>query len=361
MSWWPEYRDRRSSWGIGAFGRALVELETTDGLIGLAPTTGGVLVAAVVEQHLSQFVEGRPVTPEAIAEGWQQMYLASLPYGRRGVALHALSAIDLAWWDALGRCRGEPVHALLGGKRRDRLALYATGPRPDVARLLGFVGGKLPLPAGAGEGPHGLIEDLELARRMRESCGPADAFFLAYDCYMSLDLQFAKQLADGVADLGFRWVEECLPPDEYQSSAALRNHCRGRIAVATGEHEGTRWGFELLAQLGCADILQPDLNWCGGLSELLRIAEVARKYDLQLIPHGSSVYSYQMLSTLPEEVSPFAEFPVLGPDGTTIRPVFEGLLDGEPLPRDGWVAITDSPGFGLSRAAGAFHRPFGGS
>lgn len=358
MSRWPEYRQDRTSWGIAGFGPALVEVETSDGQVGVAPTTGGALVAGIVEGHLQRFVIGRRLNLTSITDCWEQMYRASLPYGRRGLALHAIAAVDLALWDALGHCRALPVHALIGPKRRNELALYATGPRPDVARRLGFVGGKIPLPAGFAEGAAGLAEDLRLAERLRAACGPPEDFFLAYDCYMSLDLEFATELALRLAEMNFRWIEECLPPDEYFDAAELRRRCLGKILVATGEHEATRWGFQLLAELGCADLLQPDLNWCGGLTELLRIGEIAIRHGLQLVPHGSGVYSYHLLATLPEELAPYAEFPMLSPDGLSCTPVFAGLLEGEPMPEGGQVVVPDSPGFGVRKSATTlFTRP----
>lgn len=361
MSGWPEYRATRTSWGIGALGSFVVEVETDDGQVGFAPSIGGPPAAFLIERHLARFVEGRTLDRDSIAEAWEQMFAASLYYGRRGLAINAISALDLALWDALGRTREQPVWSLIGEKVHERVPLYATGPRPDVAKALGFVGGKLPLPAGPGEGADGLAENLDLAARMREACGPAEDFFLAYDCYMSLDVPFALQLAKGVGELGFKWIEEFLPPDDYWGYAEVRRAVRrdvpGGLLVTTGEHEATRWGFRLLLEMGCADILQPDVGWCGGMTELLRIADMAAAEGVPIVPHGSSVYSYQFLATRPE--TPFGEFLMMHPTATEIVPMFSPLLDGEPVPEGGAIAIGDGPGFGvdLNRSL-AFDRPF---
>ena len=88
-------------------------------------------------------------------------------YGRKGLAVNAISAIDLALWDLLGRLRDEPVHAMIGGPVRDEIAFYATGPRPDLAEEMGFIGGKMPLVHGPAEGDDGLRRNLELAAEMR--------------------------------------------------------------------------------------------------------------------------------------------------------------------------------------------------
>jgi L-rhamnonate dehydratase len=357
MSGWPEYRASRTSWGIGALGSFIVEVETSDGHVGFAPSTGGVPAAFLVERHLDRFVEGKPLTVDGIAEAWDQMFRGSLYYGRRGLAINVISAIDLALWDALGRSRGEPVWQLLGGKVIDEIPMYATGPRPDVAKQLGFVGGKLPLPAGPAEGADGLAENVELATRMRDACGDPDDFFLSYDCYMSLDLPYALELTEALEPVRFKWIEECLVPDDYWGYAALHEAVSPGILVTTGEHESTRWGFQLLLEWGCADIIQPDVGWCGGLTELVRIADMARGFGVPVVPHGSSVYSYQFLATRPE--TPFAEFLMMHHDATEIVPMFHPMLVGEPVPEAGRLRVGDAPGFGVELNRGlAFARPF---
>lgn len=345
MSGWPEYRASRTSWGIGALGSFVVEVETSDGQVGVAPSIGGPAAAFVVERHLSRFVEGKPLTRSGIAEAWEQMFRASLYYGRRGLAINAISAVDLALWDALGRSREEPVWSMLGGKAVDRIPCYATGPRPDVARELGFVGGKLPLPAGPAEGLEGLAENVALAQWARDSCGDDDEFFLAFDCYMALDVPYTLELAQALEPFRFRWLEEFLPPDDYWGYSEVHEAVSPGILTATGEHESTRWGFRLLLEKGCADILQPDVGWCGGLTELLRIAELAGTHGVPVVPHGSSVYSYHFVATQPD--TPFAEFLMMHPHATQVVPMFFPLLVDEPVPVDGHVELSDLPGFGV--------------
>jgi L-rhamnonate dehydratase len=239
------------------------------------------------------------------------------------------------------------VWALLGGHRLDEIRFYATGPRPDIAKSLGFVGGKLPLPAGPGEGDDGLKEDVALAADMRARCGDSDPdeFFLSFDCYMSLDVPFTLRLVDELVPYGFKWVEEFLPPDDYWGYAEVRKAAAGRILTTTGEHEATRWGFQLLLERECADIVQPDVGWCGGLTELLRIAALADEYSVPVVPHGSSVYSYHFLASRPQ--TPFAEFLMMHPDATEVVPMFAPLLVDEPVPVNGRMRVPDRPGFGV--------------
>src|SRR5471032_952463 len=156
---YPEYRQSRQSFGINVLGSLVVEIEASDGNVGFAVTTGGEIGAYIVEKHFARFVEGRAVTDIELI--WDQLYNSSLFYGRKGVVLNAISGVDLALWDLLGKLRGEPVHQLLGGAVRDELQFYATGARPDLAQKMGFIGGKMPLHHGPSEGEEGLRKNLE--------------------------------------------------------------------------------------------------------------------------------------------------------------------------------------------------------
>ena len=162
----------------------------------------------------------------------------------------------------MGRLRQEPVWAMIGGKMRERQPMYATGPRPDLAKELGFIGAKIPLPYGPAQGEQGLRENVALARKWREACG--EDFMLAFDCFMALDTRYTLRLIEALEPLRFHWIEECLPPDDYRGYAELVRQRSHSVMISTGEHEYTRWGFEQLLETG-VDIVQPDA-WCGGLT-----------------------------------------------------------------------------------------------
>lgn len=343
MSIYPEYRATRSSFGLDALGTVVVEVEAEDGTLGIGTSTGGPPAAWLVEHHLARFVEGK--RPDELELMWDQMWRASLYYGRKGLVVNAISAIDLAVWDLLGWFRAEPVHAMIGGAVREELSFYATGPRPDLAKELGFIGGKLPLVHGPAEGEDGLRRNVELLAEMRSRVG--DDFFLAYDCWMALTLEYALRLAERLRPYGLKWLEEALPPDDYAGYAELRRRSPRDLLITTGEHEWTRWGFRQLIDAGCADIVQPDVNWCGGLTELLKIAAYASAHGVLVIPHASSVYSYHFVATRHE--SPFAEFLMMAPDAATVVPMFTPLLQGEPVPEEGRLPVSalDAPGFGV--------------
>ncbi|MBW8720991.1 MAG: L-rhamnonate dehydratase, partial [Polaromonas sp.] len=271
MGRYPEYRQSRQSFGINVLGTLVVEIEASDGTVGFAVTTGGEVGAFIVEKHLARFLEGQRVTD--IEKMWDQMYYATLYYGRKGIVINTISGVDLALWDLLAKVRKEPVHALLGGPVREELQFYATGPRPDLAQGMGFIGGKMPLQHGPAEGEEGLKKNISKLAEMRRRVGPD--FWLMFDCWMSLDVNYATRLANAAHEHGLKWIEEALPPDDYWGYAELRRSVPRGMMVTTGEHEATRWGFRLLLEMGCCDIIQPDVGWCGGVTELIKISALA--------------------------------------------------------------------------------------
>jgi len=341
MSRYADYRAHRRLFGLNVLGTLVVEVEASDGTVGFAVTTGGDPAAWIVENHLSRFVEGAPVTD--LERIWDQMYQGTLFYGRRGLVVNAISGVDLALYDLLGKVRDEPVYSLLGGPVREEIRFYATGPRPDLAKDMGFVGGKTPLLWHAADGVEARRAEIERLATLRERVG--DDFWLMLDCWMSLNLLDATEFVDAARDVRLKWIEEALPPDDYWGYAELRRRLAGRVAVSTGEHEATRWGFRLLLEMGCADIVQPDVGWCGGITELIKIAALADAHGALVVPHGSSVYSYHFVIT--RQNSPFAEFLMMHPDATEVVPMFSPLLLDEPVPTDGRLKVPDRPGFGV--------------
>lgn len=353
MARYPEYRQSRKSFGINVLGTLVVEIETSDGTVGFAVTTGGEPAAYVVEKHLARFLEGRD--PTEVEKIWDQMYFATQYYGRKGLVVNAISGVDLALWDLLGKLRKEPVFQLLGGAVREELTFYATSSRPDLSKEMGFVGGKLPLHHAPAEGDRGLRQNLEEIATMRQRCG--EEFWLMLDCWMALDLDYATRLAHEAHAYGVKWIEEALSPDDYWGQAQLRRNVPKGMLVAAGEHEATRWGFRMLLEMECCDVIQPDVGWCGGITELIKIASLADSRGVLLIPHGSSVYSYHFVIT--RQNSPFAEFLMMAPKADQVVPMFHPQLIGEPVPVNGRMKLPDAPGFGveLNRAL-ALYRPY---
>lgn len=355
MARYEEYRQSRQSFGINVLGTLVIEVEASDGTVGLGVTTAGEIGAFIVERHLSRFLVGRKVTE--IEKIWDQMYFSTQFYGRKGVVVNTISGVDIALWDLLGKLRGEPVHALLGGPVRDELQFYATGARPDLAKEMGFIGGKLPLLHGPAEGDEGLKKNIARLEDMRNKVG--DDFWLMYDCWMSLDLNYAVKLAQKAHEFGLKWVEECLSPDDYWGYAELKRNVPKGMLVTTGEHEATRWGFRMLLEMGCCDIIQPDVNWCGGITELIKISALADAHGALMVPHGSGVYSYHFVIT--RHNSPFTEIIMTAPNADEVRPAFTPLLLDEPVPVNGRMKASalDKPGFGVRlNPEVKLHRPY---
>ena len=356
-SGYVELKTSRKHWGIDAIGTVIVEVELLSGIIGVGVSIGGPPACFMIEQHFSRFVEGQDVRNVELI--WDQMWRGSVNYGRKGITLQAMSAVDLALWDALGIAKNEPVYNLLGGKTKEKLPMYCTSTRPDLSKDMGFKGGKFPLPYGPADGDAGMKANIEHCKRVRAAVGPD--FPIMIDCYMALTVPYTIELArriDREVPGGVKWIEEFLPPDQYDGYAEVKRAVGATVLLTTGEHEYTRWGYRLLLEKGCCDVLQPDITWVGGLTEARRIVALAASYDIPVIPHGSSVYSYHL--QFANVNCPMGELINLSPNADKIVPLFGDTFTDEPMPVDGYVTLTDKPGFGvtLNRAKLNLKRPY---
>ncbi len=356
MSIYPTYSGSRQSWGVANVPSVIVEIEDEDGRVGTGVSTGGTAAAFIIEKHLSIFVEGQAAANRHLI--WEQMWRASIHYGRKGLGVHAISAIDLALWDLYGRTLGAPVFDLMGGRTMDRVPVYATTSRPDIAKTLGFHGAKIPLPYGPGHGIKGMSDNIAFIARWRESVGPD--FPLMLDCYMAMTTDYAAELARRMAPYNFQWLEEPLMPDDYDGHARLAQTMRARAGgtvLATGEHEYTRFGFQQLIDASVA-LIQPDVMWMGGPTEFIRVAGLANTRSVDVIPHGCGVYGYYMAMAL-EHIA-LAEFMMMSEEADKIEPNFGTMFLNEPLPENGYISLPDSPGFGLELNRDALNliRPF---
>lgn len=189
--------------------------------------------------------------------------------------------------------------------------------------------------------------------------GGGEDFWLMFDCWLSLDLDYAMRLAHRAQGFGLKWLEECLSPDDSWGQAALRRAMPPGMLLTAGEHEATRWGFRMLLEMGCCDIIQPDVNWCGGITELIRISALADAHGALMVPHGSGPYSYHVCCT--RHNSPFSEIILTAPKADRVLPAFHPLLVGEPVPENGRLKVSalDRPGFGVSLNPDCvLHRPY---
>lgn len=279
LSIYPRFKPRRSLFFADDLGPRTVVVETDKGITGIGH--GGPGAGFVADRHLSKLLVGED--PFQVERLWDIMWRGTLYYGRRGVVVHAISAVDNALWDIVGKALNEPVHRLLGDGGRDRVPCYCTGNNIEQAVEFGFTKLKLAIPHGPADGERGLEINEQLVDRARRLLGPGGEIML--DCWMAFTEAYAEKLIKRIEPYRVHWVEECLMPDDYEGMGRLNAKIES-TRMATGEHEATRYGFELLAHYQAADIWQPDMSWCGGLTELRWIDALARDRGIPVIPHG---------------------------------------------------------------------------
>ncbi len=339
MSRYPVYQTSRSKWGMDAIKGIFIEVTTETGAVGFATAYGGYISSWVIKNHFNRFLIGADARDINLL--YDQMYRASIPYsGQNGVIINTIAGIDLALWDLVGKIRGEPVYKMIGGKVKDNLQTYVTGPKAKLYKDWGHAGSKIPLPYGPGDGISGLKKNQEIIMETRKEVGPD--YRLMIDCYMALDVPYAIDLANAVREANLFWIEEALPPHDLESHKYIKKACPWQ-KWTTGEHTNTRYGFRNIIRDRSVDILQPDLTLCG-MTETLRIAAMASAYDMIVIPHCSGVYAYNF--GISSTLTPFNEFINLSPKGDEIVPVFGKIFTNEPVPVNGEVTLSDKPGFG---------------
>ncbi len=342
MSVYPKYAKLRSLWMGPGQDPYAIEIFTDEGVTGFAANYGGGEAAClIIAKHFTRFLIGED--PFNIEKLWDQMYRSTLPYGLGGVTGMAMSGVDLALWDLIGRALKQPVYKLLGGQTKDSIPCYVT-THPDLVtswKNSGFLGVKIAAPWGIADRRDGLIKMQRCLEHCRLALG--SEMELMVDCYLSWDLEFATRLANRVRDIDVKWFED---PLENGSAEAMNAELRSKISpvqVAIGNLEFDYKAFAAILTARACDVIQPEMQWCGGLTAVRRIAAMAKPYGVPVIPHGSGVYNYHFVQS--NLNSPFAEYLSVG-DGTTIRPIFDAAL-GEPLPIQGHITLSDAPGFGV--------------
>ena len=279
MSIYPKYKARRSSFLAEDLGPSAVEITTDKGVRGIG--YGGPGAGFVAEKHLEKLLLGED--PFATERLWDILWRSTLYYGRKGLVVHGISAVDNALWDIVGQALKMPVYKLLGGTAKSRVPGYCTGNDIEQHVEFGFSKLKLAIPHGPADGKEGLRKNVALVKRARDALGLGGEILL--DCWMAFDEAYSMELAAALEPYRVYWMEECLPPDDYRGYRRLRKAVRS-TRIVTGEHEYTRWGFRLLLDYEAAEIWQPDMNWCGGLSELRHIDALGASRGIPVIPHG---------------------------------------------------------------------------
>jgi D-galactarolactone cycloisomerase len=335
----------------------VVEVKTDEGISGwgeslchgLQPPE---IAASFVEFCFKPMLIGRdPFDVEVL---WEEMYNRTRPFGG-GAAVNAISGVDVALWDAIGRSLHKPVHTLLGGAFRSEVTPYATGfyrragenyPEAGIEeakRHLSEGVGAMKLKVG-----FGVETDLEYVYAVREALGPEVRLMM--DANSAYDAPAARRILLECQDAKVHFFEEPLAPEDLEGYKSLRNLTTTYLAA--GENLFGKVGYRRWISEGALDILQPDLCSSGGFTECKKIAAIAQAWNTAVVPHvwGTGIglaASLQLLATLPPTPLPLnPEEPMLEYD-TSSHPFRENLIYGAISIEDGKVTVPRSPGIGV--------------
>lgn len=340
MSRYPRYADVRASWAP-EFGRFGVVAEAEDGTRGFTIAGHGTPVAALVDEYLGRRIVGEEAT--AVEKVHDILERLCAPFGATGLASFAVSAIDLALWDLKGKLLERPVYELLGGPAREKLTCYATGNDADWHVELGFDATKLACPYGVKDGKEGLRKNVELVAEAREQIGEDRELML--DCWMSFDEEYTVRLANELREYDLKWIEECLPPERLAAHEAVRERLP-RQTLATGEHWFTPTRFQEAATRRLVDVFQPDVQWVGGLTSLVKICDLAEAAGLSVVPHGGGNTPWGQHACYALPAISWTEYFVGTPPGVPLEA--SRTVPGQAVPEDGTIVPSDDPGFGVA-------------
>jgi len=317
-----------------------VQAIAEDGTTGLGVCSFGEPVAAIVDYVFAPLLEGRDALATELHN--DLMWRASQAVGATGHAAVAQSGIDLALWDLKGKLLDQPVYRLLGGPVRDRIKCYATSDDLDWSMELGFEAFKVSNPVHYDDGLEGINQLEAKIADARKTVGPAAE--LAFNPVMGFNVDFTVRLAERLRPFDLRWLEEPLPPWDLEGQRELRRRIP-YMPIATGEHHHGRHAFRQLIEHRAVDVLQPDMKWCGGLTEALKIYTLAEAAGLQTVPHFSANTPWGQHFSLAMPEAPIAEY-FLGSDpGVPLQEAAQ--FPGVPVPDGGYVTPSDAPGFGF--------------
>ena len=338
MSRYPKVKRHRSLW-LPKWEAAWCKITAEDGTWGISPLMQAPAAGAIVE-HMAEHLIGEDCM--AIEKLADMMFRLTKPYGTQGIASYAISAVDLALWDLKGKLLDQPVYSLIGGSQKEKNFCYCTGNDVEWYLELGFNAFKLACPYGPADGLDGIRMNEEFVAKARETIG--DTRELMLDCWMAFDVEYTVRLAEVLRPYRLKWMEECLIPEDLDGHVALRNRIPWQT-LSTGEHWYTQHPFQWAAQHKVVDILQPDINWCGGLTVCRRVCEIGNASGLSVMLHGggNTVYGQHISYAMP--AVPWLECFVASPPGVPLEETWR--LPGQAYPKDGWLIPSDAPGFGL--------------
>jgi D-galactarolactone cycloisomerase len=352
------FSDKQNVGGYTGY-QVVVHVETDDGIHGWGECCTGsefgeaaFAVKVLIEKGLTPRILGSD--PAEYRKIWEQLYLAIEWYGRRGLGIFALSGIDTALVDIVGKARGVPAYELLGGRFRSEIPLYASllfdmdNPEATAKKGLryvkdGYAGvkfgwGMLPSkPFGADAD-----EDEHIVATVRNTIGPEVWLMVDVGRYVNWTRNYAIQMAKRLQKHNMFWLEEALPQDDVEGYVELTDSVD--VTIATGEGYQTVHDFYELLHRKAVDLIQPDVSKAGGLSETKRIVDLARVYNTMWVPHNwstaiNTAASLQIVACSPDAfLLEFKQEP---------NPLVHQLSKPGFSVRNGKLRIPESPGIGI--------------
>ncbi|MCY3618435.1 MAG: hypothetical protein F4Z00_00205 [Acidimicrobiaceae bacterium] len=324
------------------WGEVVCVATASDGTYGVGMTSQAGPVVPIINDFLAPMLAGEPAL--ATEKLWNMMMRsANSAFGAAGIASFAVSAVDLALWDLKGKILGVPNYELFGGPARNRTRCYATGNDLDDPRDRGFEAFKLACTVGPAAATAG-IEQIELqVSEARSELGPDTDIML--DCWAVHDASYTVRLGEALRPYRLTWIEDYAQPDDWPGYAEVRRRLPHQM-LATGERWYTDRVFAHAAEQRLVDVMQPDVQWVGGATAVLKIAAIAAAAGVELAVHGgcNDSYGQHLCHGLPG--NRWAEmFLGCGP-GESLMGAWRST-PGMALPTDGWLVPSDAPGFGI--------------
>lgn len=324
-----------------------VKIVTEEGVDGLSPGFPSMIAPYIIRDLLKPVLLGKD--PQEYEALWIQMRKA-VRHGRRGVGMLAIAAVDLALWDIMGKIANAPVYRLLGGIVQDNLQTYRamlglnTSPE-SVAKYSikgveeGFSSFKWYLHYGPSSGVKGLQANVQLVKTFRDAVGYDMNLML--DCSRLMSLHYMFKLCKRIERYEITWIEEPFYAEELHNYSLLAKSTS--IPIAGIENVYDRWAFKDIIEKEACSILQPDIGWVGGLTEVIKIAALASAYGLPIIPHANESFraSLHFVTSRPETLCPLQEY----------NPLFQArwqyFYKNMVKAQNGCVTAPSTPGLGI--------------
>ena len=326
------------------------EIEADSGEIGIGNAAlAPMLVKEAIDRYYAPLVIGED--PFDYAYLWEKMYRRTLAWGRKGIGMTAISAVDIAIWDLMGKLVNKPVFKLLGGRTKEKIPAYYSKlysrsisdmqEEAEQAKKNNYQGYKTRFGFGPKDGMQGMRENLKRVEAIREVIGYDVDLML--EAYMGWNLDYTKRMLPKLEKFEPRWLEEPVIADDMHGYAELN---KGPIPISGGEHEYSIFGFRQLLDMKAISVIQYDTNRVGGITAAQKINALAEAYQVPVIPHAGQMHNYHM--TMANSNCPISEyFPVF--DVEIGNELFYYIFEGDPDAIDGYLDIDNNiQGLGIT-------------